>query len=417
MDLLKFITAGSVDDGKSTLIGRLLYDTDSILDDQLEAIQRANRKNDDGTLDLAILTDGLKAEREQGITIDVAYKYFHTEKRKFIIADTPGHIQYTRNMVTGASNADLAIILIDARKGVVEQTRRHSFLVSLLAIPNILVCINKMDMVDYDKAVFDKIQADYERLTKNMNSTQVDYIPVSALKGDNIATRSPNTPWYDGKPLLEFLETVEVNQQPEVQQARFPVQWIIRPQTAELPDYRGYAGRVVGGSFAVGDRIVALPSGVASTITRIELASESLTTAESGASVIIHLADDIDISRGDMLVKAGEQPVLSQSFESDICWMDTRPLDVNQTYLLQQHGKTTKVKIQDIVYRIDIETLERTASDGFGLNDIGRIQFKCADPLAFDRYAFNKANGGAILIDTRNNLTVAALMISEPVDH
>lgn len=417
MDLLKFITAGSVDDGKSTLIGRLLYDTDSILDDQLEAIQRANRKNDDGTLDLAILTDGLKAEREQGITIDVAYKYFHTEKRKFIIADTPGHIQYTRNMVTGASNADLAIILIDARKGVVEQTRRHSFLVSLLAIPNILVCINKMDMVDYDKAVFDKIQADYERLTKNMNSTQVDYIPVSALKGDNIATRSPNTPWYDGKPLLEFLETVEVNQQPEVQQARFPVQWVIRPQTAELPDYRGYAGRVVGGSFAVGDRIVALPSGVASTITRIELASESLTTAESGASVIIHLADDIDISRGDMLVKAGEQPVLSQSFESDICWMDTRPLDVNQTYLLQQHGKTTKVKIQDIVYRIDIETLERTASDGFGLNDIGRIQFKCADPLAFDRYAFNKANGGAILIDTRNNLTVAALMISEPVDH
>ncbi|HWK56252.1 MAG TPA: GTP-binding protein [Parapedobacter sp.] len=417
MDLLKFITAGSVDDGKSTLIGRLLYDTDSILDDQLEAIQRANRKNDDGTLDLAILTDGLKAEREQGITIDVAYKYFHTEKRKFIIADTPGHIQYTRNMVTGASNADLAIILIDARKGVVEQTRRHSFLVSLLAIPNILVCINKMDMVDYDKAVFDKIQADYERLTKNMNSTQVDYIPVSALKGDNIAMRSPNTPWYDGKPLLEFLETVEVNQQPEVQQARFPVQWVIRPQTAELPDYRGYAGRVVGGSFAVGDRIVALPSGVASTITRIELASESLTTAESGASVIIHLADDIDISRGDMLVKAGEQPVLSQSFESDICWMDTRPLDVNQTYLLQQHGKTTKVKIQDIVYRIDIETLERTASDGFGLNDIGRIQFKCADPLAFDRYAFNKANGGAILIDTRNNLTVAALMISEPVDH
>ncbi len=417
MDLLKFITAGSVDDGKSTLIGRLLYDTDSILDDQLEAIQRANRKNDDGTLDLAILTDGLKAEREQGITIDVAYKYFHTEKRKFIIADTPGHIQYTRNMVTGASNADLAIILIDARKGVVEQTRRHSFLVSLLAIPNILVCINKMDMVDYDKAVFDKIQADYERLTKNMNSTQVDYIPVSALKGDNIATRSPNTPWYDGKPLLEFLETVEVNQQPEVQQARFPVQWVIRPQTAELPDYRGYAGRVVGGSFAVGDRIAALPSGVVSTITRIELASESLTTAESGASVIIHLADDIDISRGDMLVKAGEQPVLSQSFESDICWMDTRPLDVNQTYLLQQHGKTTKVKIQDIVYRIDIETLERTASDGFGLNDIGRIQFKCADPLAFDRYAFNKANGGAILIDTRNNLTVAALMISEPVDH
>jgi len=417
MDLLKFITAGSVDDGKSTLIGRLLYDTDSILDDQLEAIQRANRKNDDGTLDLAILTDGLKAEREQGITIDVAYKYFHTDKRKFIIADTPGHIQYTRNMVTGASNADLAIILIDARKGVVEQTRRHSFLVSLLAIPNILVCINKMDMVDYDKAVFDKIKGDYERLTENMNAIQIDYIPVSALKGDNIATRSSNTPWYEGKSLLDFLETVEVNRQPETQQARFPVQWVIRPQTAELPDYRGYAGRIVGGAFTVGDRVVALPSGFASTITRIELAAESLATAESGASVIIHLADDMDISRGDMIVKADEQPVLSQQFESDICWMDTKPIDVSQTYLLQQHGKTTKVRIQDIIYRVDIETLEKSASESFGLNDIGRIQFKCAEPLALDRYASNKANGGAILIDARNNLTVAALMISNSIDN
>lgn len=417
MDLLKFITAGSVDDGKSTLIGRLLYDTDSILDDQLEAIQRANRKNDDGTLDLAILTDGLKAEREQGITIDVAYKYFHTDKRKFIIADTPGHIQYTRNMVTGASNADLAIILIDARKGVVEQTRRHSFLVSLLAIPNILVCINKMDMVDYDKAVFDKIKGDYERLTENMNAIQIDYIPVSALKGDNIATRSSNTPWYEGKSLLDFLETVEVNRQPETQQARFPVQWVIRPQTAELPDYRGYAGRIVGGAFTVGDRVVALPSGFASTITRIELAAESLATAESGASVIIHLADDMDISRGDMIVKVDEQPVLSQQFESDICWMDTKPIDVSQTYLLQQHGKTTKVRIQDIIYRVDIETLEKSASESFGLNDIGRIQFKCAEPLALDRYASNKANGGAILIDARNNLTVAALMISNPIDN
>ncbi|WP_262246690.1 sulfate adenylyltransferase subunit 1 [Parapedobacter soli] len=417
MDLLKFITAGSVDDGKSTLIGRLLYDTDSILDDQLEAIQRANRKNDDGTLDLAILTDGLKAEREQGITIDVAYKYFHTDRRKFIIADTPGHIQYTRNMVTGASNADLAIILIDARKGVVEQTRRHSFLVSLLAIPNILVCINKMDMVDYDKAVYDKIRADYERLAGNMEKTQVDYIPVSALKGDNIASSSSNTPWYEGKPLLEFLETVEVNRQPQTQQARFPVQWVIRPQTVELPDYRGYAGRIVGGDFSVGDRVVALPSGFMSTITRIELAGENLQIGENGASVIVHLADDIDISRGDMLVKADEQPALSQSFESDICWMDTKPLDLGQTYFLQQHGKITKVKIQDIVYRIDIQTLEKSASDSFGLNDIGRVRFKSADPLAFDHYASNKANGGAILIDSRNNLTIAALMIDKPVDN
>ena len=272
-------------------------------------------------------------------------------------------------------------------------------------------------MVDYDKAVFDKIKADYERLTDNMNATQVDYIPVSALKGDNIATWSSNTPWYEGKPLLDFLETVEVNQQPEAQQARFPVQWIIRPQTAELPDYRGYAGRIVGGSFNVGDQVVVLPSGFTSTVAGIELASERLTTAENGASVIIHLADDIDISRGDMLVKADEQPVLSQNFESDICWMDTRPLDINQTYLLQQHGKTTKVKIQDIVYRVDIETLKKSTSDSFGLNDIGKIQFKSAEPLAFDSYTANKVNGGAILIDARNNLTVAALMISKAIDY
>ncbi len=416
MDLLKFITAGSVDDGKSTLIGRLLYDTNSVLDDQLEAIQRANRKNNDGTLDLAILTDGLKAEREQGITIDVAYKYFQTEKRKFIIADAPGHVQYTRNMVTGASNSDLAIILIDARKGVVEQTRRHSFIVSLLGIPNVLVCVNKMDMVDYDEAVFDKIKTDYERLTQNLRIKQIDYIPVSALKGDNIVAKSVNIPWHDGKPLLEFLETVTVDHTTANKQARFPVQWVIRPQTQELHDYRGYAGRVVGGTFEVGDRVVALPSGVSSSISRIELASNDLEVAEDGASVIIHLADDIDISRGDMLVKQHEQPPISQRFQAEICWMDTKPLDLNQFYLLQQHGKTSKVKIQDVIYRVNVETLQQSASAELGLNDIGKIQFKSADPLAFDNYVSNKTNGGAILIDLRNNLTVAALMITESVD-
>ncbi len=413
MDLLKFITAGSVDDGKSTLIGRLLYDTDSILDDQLEAIQRANRKNNDGTIDLAILTDGLKAEREQGITIDVAYKYFQTDKRKFIIADTPGHIQYTRNMVTGASNADLAIILIDARKGVIEQTRRHSFIVSLLAIPNVLVCVNKMDMVDYDEAVFAKIKSDYEQLTENLRINQVDFIPVSALKGDNIAAPSANMPWYDGTYLLNFLETVDTHQPNVEQQARFPVQWVIRPQTAELPDYRGYAGRVVGGSFKVGDQVAVLPSGFNSRITQIELAGESLNTAEEGISVVIHLADDLDISRGDMLVKQDEQPAVSQEFEADICWMDTKPLDISQVYLIQHHGKTTKIKLQDIRYKVDVNTLEKTTDGHFGLNDIGKIQFKSADPLAFDEYARNKSNGGAILIDSRNNLTVAALMIAK----
>jgi len=416
MDLLKFITAGSVDDGKSTLIGRLLYDTNSVLDDQLEAIQRANRKNNDGTLDLAILTDGLKAEREQGITIDVAYKYFQTEKRKFIIADAPGHIQYTRNMVTGASNSDLAIILIDARKGVVEQTRRHSFIVSLLGIPNVLVCVNKMDMVDYDQAVFDKIKTDYERLAQSLRIKQIDYIPVSALKGDNIVTTSINIPWYQGRPLLDFLETVQIDHASDNKQARFPVQWVIRPQTQALHDYRGYAGRVVGGTFEVGDRVVALPSGFSSIVSRIELANNDLNTAPEGTSVVIHLADDIDISRGDMLVKQDEQPAVSQRFEAEICWMDTRPLDLNQFYLLQQHGKTAKVKIQDVIYRVNVETLQQSAAAALDLNDIGKIQFKSADPLAFDSYVSNKANGGAILIDLRNNLTVAALMITEPVD-
>ncbi len=412
MDLLKFITAGSVDDGKSTLIGRLLYDTDSVLDDQLEAIQRANRKNNDGTLDLAILTDGLKAEREQGITIDVAYKYFQTAKRKFIIADTPGHVQYTRNMVTGASNADLAIILIDARKGVVEQTRRHSFLVSLLGIPNVIVCVNKMDMVDYDRAAFDKIKADYERLRDSLDIKQVDYIPVSALKGDNIATASANIPWYGGEPLLQFLENVAVSQPPEKQRARFPVQWVIRPQTDELHDYRGYAGRVVGGALRVGDAVAVLPSGMRSKISKIELASAELAVAESGASVVIHLADNIDISRGDMLVKQDELPAVSQNLEADVCWMDQKPLDLGQVYLLQHHSKITKVKVKDVLYRIDVETLEKSTNGNFGLNDIGRIELKSADPLALDTYATNKANGGAILIDSRTNLTVAALMVT-----
>jgi len=413
MDILKFITAGSVDDGKSTLIGRLLYDTNSVLDDQLEAIQRANRKNNDGTLDLAILTDGLKAEREQGITIDVAYKYFQTAARKFIIADAPGHIQYTRNMVTGASNADLAIILVDARKGVVEQTRRHSFIVSLLALPHVLVCVNKMDMVDYDEAVFNKVKADYEKLTENLNIRHVDYIPVSALKGDNIVSSSANMPWFDGKPLLEFLETVEVQPAASTSQARFPVQWVIRPQTDELHDYRGYAGRVIGGSFQVGDRVRVLPSGFSTSINRIEFSSKDLQLAENGASVVIHLADDIDVSRGDIIVKQDEEPDASQEFEANICWMDTKPLDTNQIYLLQHHSKVTKVKVRDILYRVNMQTLEKSASDTFGLNDIGRIQFKSADPLAVDPYVDNKANGGAILIDARNNLTVAALMVTQ----
>ncbi|MFD1630047.1 sulfate adenylyltransferase subunit 1 [Pseudopedobacter beijingensis] len=411
MDILKFITAGSVDDGKSTLIGRLLYDTGSVLQDQLEAIQKSSRKNDDGTVDLAILTDGLKAEREQGITIDVAYKYFQTEKRKFIIADTPGHIQYTRNMVTGASNADLAIILVDARKGVIEQTIRHTYLVSLLGLEHIVVCVNKMDMVDYSEEAFQNIKSSYEALISKVNVKHVHYLPVSALKGDNIVDKSLNMAWYDGLSLLDYLETVPVRQEEFKLPARFPVQWIVRPQTAELPDYRGYAGRVASGSFKVGDSIKVLPNGMRSKIERIETYDGDLEVAEEGKSVTIHLSDDIDISRGDIISEVERLPLLSNQIEADICWMDTRELDLSATYFIQHNSKVTRCKIQEILYKVNINTLEKVNADFFGLNDIGRVEIKTADELAFDSYELNKRNGGAIIIDSRTNVTVGALFL------
>ncbi|WP_026904448.1 sulfate adenylyltransferase subunit CysN [Pedobacter glucosidilyticus] len=411
MDILKFLTAGSVDDGKSTLIGRMLYDTESILQDQLEAIQNSSRKNDDGSIDLAILTDGLKAEREQGITIDVAYKYFQTEKRKFIIADTPGHIQYTRNMVTGASNADLAIILIDARKGVIEQTIRHSYLVSLLALEHVVVCVNKMDMVDYSEEVFEKIHADYHSLAVKLNLHEVTFIPVSALKGDNIVNNSLNMPWYKGKSLLDHLETVPVREMDALLPARFPVQWVIRPQTEELHDYRGYAGRVASGAFKVGDTIKVLPSGMKSKIAKIETFDGEHAIAEEGKSITMHLEDEIDISRGDMISEAERQPIVSNLIEADICWMDTRELDISATYFIQHNSKLTRCKIQEILYKVNINTLEKVNADAFGLNDIGRVEIKTADELAFDPYETNKRNGGAIIIDSRTNVTVGALML------
>ena len=410
MDILKFLTAGSVDDGKSTLIGRLLYDSESILADQLEALQASNRKNDDGTIDLAILTDGLKAEREQGITIDVAYKYFQTDKRKFIIADTPGHIQYTRNMVTGASTADLAIILVDARNGVVEQTIRHSFLVSLLELPHVVVCLNKMDMVNYDEDVYEKIKADYKDMAKKLNLHEITFIPVSALKGDNIVNKSENMPWYDGKSLLDHLETVEVTEDETSDHARMPVQWVVRPQTVELPDYRGYSGRVLSGAFKVNDPITVLPSGFSSSITRIEMFDKEPNVAIEGMSVTLHLKDNIDVGRGDMLVNSNYQPHISQLIESDLCWMDTRALDTSVPYLVQQNSKVTKCKIQEILYKVNINTLEQVDAENFQLNDIGRIIIKTAEPLAFDLFHENSANGGAVLIDSRTNLTVGALM-------
>ncbi|TKC01172.1 sulfate adenylyltransferase subunit 1 [Pedobacter cryotolerans] len=416
MNILKFFTAGSVDDGKSTLIGRLLYDTDSILADQLEALQSSNRKNDDGTIDLAILTDGLRAEREQGITIDVAYKYFQTAKRKFIIADTPGHIQYTRNMVTGASTANLAIILIDARNGVVEQTIRHSYLVSLLGIKHIVVAINKMDMMDYSETVFTAIKEKYKALAQNLGLKEVTYIPVSALKGDNIVQPSTNMDWYEGESLLHFLEQVDTDLQDKTTKARMPVQWVIRPQTDELHDYRGYAGRVLSGTFKVNDKVTALPAGTSSTISKIEFFENELEQALAGQSVIIHLKDNIDISRGDTLVNSSALPIESKLIEADLCWMDTRALDTSIMYIIQHNSKTTKCKINEILHKVDINTLEKHTADEFKLNDIGRVIVKTADALAFDLYGDNRANGSAILIDSRTNLTVGALMFRASVE-
>lgn len=416
MDILKFITAGSVDDGKSTLIGRLLYDSEAILADQLEALHASNRKNDDGTIDLAILTDGLKAEREQGITIDVAYKYFNTDKRKFIIADAPGHIQYTRNMVTGASNAGLAIILIDARKGVIEQTIRHSFLVSLLGIPQVVVCVNKMDMLNYDEEAYNKIVGDYKALAKKVELSSVKFIPVSALKGDNIVYQSTNMPWYAGESLLTYLENVDIKVDVKASHARLPVQWVIRPQTDELHDYRGYAGRVASGTFRVNDQVTVLPSGFTSTISKIEQLDKEPVEAITGMSVTIHLADDIDVSRGDLLVSSAEQPHVAQLIEADLCWMDTRPLDATHTYLLQHNSKVTKCRISEVLYKVNINTLEKQYDEDFKLNDIGRIVIKTADPLAFDPYQLNKANGGAVIIDSRTNVTVGALMLRSAID-
>ena len=410
MNILKFLTAGSVDDGKSTLIGRLLYDTNSILDDQLEAIQKANRKNDDGTIDLAILTDGLKAEREQGITIDVAYKYFQTDKRKFIIADAPGHIQYTRNMVTGASNSDLIIILIDARKGVIEQTKRHSFIAKLLGLKKVLVCVNKMDMVDYELAVFENIKTDYLELANRLGLEDVDFIPVSALKGDNIVNKSQRMPWYHGASLLNYLEEIEFVEAKN-QGWRFPVQWVIRPQSADLHDYRGYAGRVLGEGLTVGEEVLVLPNGSRTRIKAIEFNGEKLQVAQNGSSVIVHLQDEIDISRGDYIISANHPARTEKSFEANISWFENKELDTSQIYLLQTHSKVSKIKIPEILFKYDIHNQEQLYNQSTGLNDIGRVVIKSADEIIFDKQNEFSENSRAIIIDPRTNLTVAAAIL------
>lgn len=412
MDILRFITAGSVDDGKSTLIGRLLYDSQSILDDQLAAISRASKNTQNGEIDLALLTDGLRSEREQGITIDVAYKYFNTDKRKFIIADSPGHVQYTRNMVTGASNSDLAIILIDGRNGVIEQTRRHSFICNLLGIQHFVVCINKMDLVDYNQEQFDKIVNDYQEITKNLNIPRLTFIPISALKGDNVVQPSANMAWYEGEPLLQFLEEVKVDKAPQLSNNRFQVQWVIRPQSAEHPDYRGYAGKVLSGIYRKGDLVTVLPSGVTSKIKSLEINQEEINEAFAPMSVVLHLEDDIDISRGNMIVNNEATLSPTRQLTASICWMDTQPLEPNQFYLLHHNSSTTRVKITDFDHKIDIATLqENTEVDHFQLNDLGQIQLKTAQEILVDNYKENPTNGSFILVDEHSHNTVAAGMV------
>ncbi|RNI38024.1 sulfate adenylyltransferase [Hanamia caeni] len=412
MDILRFITAGSVDDGKSTLIGRLLYDSKSILIDQLAAIEKQTKNKENGEIDLALLTDGLRAEREQGITIDVAYKYFSTPKRKFIIADAPGHIQYTRNMVTGASNAQLIIILVDARNGVVEQTRRHSIIASLLNIPHVVVAINKMDLVNYSEDHYNNIVIDYEQVAKSLGLKDVKYIPISALNGDNLVERSVKLAWYEGEPLLSHLENVQLHSDVNLDDARFSVQYVIRPQAPELHDYRGYAGKIISGVYKKGDQVTILPSGTQSKITVIETGGEEVEEAYALQSVVLHLEDDIDISRGDMIVPTGNQPRTDQEFEVLLCWMDNKPLIPGNKYLLQINSNRVRAVIKEIEYQLDVNTFDKNYSpEKAVLNDIIKAKIKTASPVSFDSYEKLRQNGGAILIDETSFVTVGACMI------
>jgi len=411
MNILRFITAGNVDDGKSTLIGRLLYDSKSILADQLEALeQQSKNKNDDG-IDLAILTDGLRAEREQGITIDVAYRYFATPKRKFIIADAPGHTQYTRNMITGASNSQLIIILVDARNGVTEQTRRHSIIASLLNIPEVVVAVNKMDLVGYAEDTFENIKREYETVAKRLGLKSVHYFPISAFVGDNIVNTTEAMPWYKGTSLLDFLETIEISQN-SYKEPRFQVQYVIRPQTEALHDYRGYAGEIISGTYRKGDAIVVLPEGISTKISKIERNGEEVAEAKAGDPVVMHVEDDIDISRGDYFVSEEAEPTQSQEVEAIVCWMDKRALKEGNKYLLQQRSRLVKVVVKEIAYKIDVNTLEQEEEvESVKLNEIARIRIKAAAPLVYDAFTDNPPMGSAILIDETSNATVGAVMM------
>ena len=411
-DLLRFATAGSVDDGKSTLIGRLLYDSKQVLTDQLEHVEQTSQRMGHDFLDLSLLTDGLRAEREQGITIDVAYRYFATAQRRFIIADTPGHEQYTRNMVTGASTADLAIVLVDARKGVIAQSKRHAFISSLLAIPHVVVCVNKMDLVDYDETVFNTIVEEFNDFAARLEMPDVTFIPISALHGDNVVDRSEKMPWYEGPPLLYHLEHVHIASDRNLIDVRFPVQWVIRPPASSVADYRAYAGQVAGGVMRAGDDVVVLPGGQRSTIAGIDTFDGPVQEAFPPMSVAVRLADDIDVGRGSTIVRSQNQPTVASRFEALLCWMSERPLDRQRRYLVKHTTRTAMVGGMDVRYRIDVETLHRDESAGaLALNDLGRVQLELSAPLVFDSYRRNRTTGSLIVIDQATNETVAAGVI------
>jgi bifunctional enzyme CysN/CysC len=420
MELLRFATAGSVDDGKSTLIGRLLYDSKAIFEDQLESVERTSLERGDVHTNLALLTDGLRAEREQGITIDVAYRYFATPKRKFIIADTPGHIQYTRNMVTGASTADLALVLVDARKGVLEQSRRHAFLASLLGIPHLVVCVNKMDLVDWSEERFEEIKADFRSFAMKLEVGDLTFVPVSALLGDNVVERSLNMPWYGGTSLLHHLEETHIASDRNLIDARFPVQYVIRPQdqTSDLHDYRGYAGTVAGGVFKPGDEVVALPSGLTTTIAAIETADGPVDEAFSPMAVTIRLADDVDVSRGDMIARVRNRPHCGQDLEAMVCWLTgANELRTGAKLAIKHTTRWGRTVVKDLQYRLDVNTLHRDeAATALGLNEIGRVSLRTTVPLFFDEYRRNRSTGSFILVDEVTNNTVGAGMILGPTE-
>ena len=413
MELLRFFTAGNVDDGKSTLIGRLLYDSKSISTDIIETLTRQSKSTGvDTEIDLALLTDGLRAEREQGITIDVAYKYFTTEKRKFIIADTPGHAQYTRNMFTGASNADLAIILIDARNGITDQTKRHSIISSILGIPHILICVNKMDLVDYKESVFEEIKSDYLKFSESLGLKKISFIPVSALAGDNVVKPSENLSWFKGESLFEFLENVDIQSLNDAQEARFQVQYVIRPQTDELHDYRGYAGSVLSGSLRKGDRVQILPLDVSTTIEKIEKFQMEVDEAKEGDPIVIHLSEDFDVSRGSTIVKLNELPNSDNLIEATICWMDNKAYQSGQKLLFQQNSFRSKAVIKELEAKIDIHSFDEVPSDGtMNLNDFCKVNIKTAESVSYDSYSRNRKTGAFILINENTNNTVAAGVI------